>query len=264
MAKLKKEVKISKAVPAAANERKALLGTLPLDGAINRNKQMSVSRKIWFDIGRLAEPALQYMILGYGYGYVFWKVVGLPVKHMGVTGILSPRMKVMMGMSTVAALRQAYWVTCVNRTDFHPAAIVGVNVVVSSVNSLLLLRNPTWELSYLDYLGIGLFALGSCLETVSDIQRKNFIEDKKNAGRIQTNGLFSLARHINYGGFVLWRLGHALATGSAWALFAPLANLYDFLARAIPAMDKRMVQKNKPQWEQYKKSTPHKLIPYII
>ncbi|EEB94925.1 hypothetical protein MPER_06187, partial [Moniliophthora perniciosa FA553] len=50
-------------------------------------------------------------------------------------------------------------------------------------------------------------------------QRKRFKDDVRNVGKPYTGGLFGLARHINYGGYMLWRTGFAIAAekyGIAW------------------------------------------------
>ena len=41
----------------------------------------------------------------------------------------------------------------------------------------------------------------------------------------------------SYGGFVLWRFGQAIATGSLWSIGFPMMNVYAFLSDAIPAME---------------------------
>ena len=52
-------------VNVAAKEEKANKA-FNTDELIDRNKKMPLSRKIWFDVTRLIDPALQYVILGYG------------------------------------------------------------------------------------------------------------------------------------------------------------------------------------------------------
>ena len=60
-----------------------------------------------------------------------------------------------------------------------------------------------------DYIGVGLFAIGSWLNTWSEFQRDIFKRKVMNKGKIYTKGLFSTSMHINYFGDVLWVLAYA-------------------------------------------------------
>jgi len=82
------------------------------------------------------------------------------------------------------------------------------------------------------------YLLGSALGLISKIQRKNFKDNPRNSGKPYTGGLFSLARHINYGGYTLMRSAYAFTTGGTippvvvGAFFA-----VDFGFRGIPVLD---------------------------
>ena len=92
----------------------------------------------------------------------------------------------------------------------HPLLVLAMQIgllVPTVLNTLTLVgictnRGPFGSVT--DYLGLGLFALGSALETVSELQRKAFKAKESNKGKVYTGGLFSLARHINYTGEILW------------------------------------------------------------
>jgi protein-S-isoprenylcysteine O-methyltransferase Ste14 len=87
-------------------------------------------------------------------------------------------------------------------------------------------------------VGMGMFVLGSLVETWAEVQRKRFKDDKRNEGKVFMGGLFGLARHVNYGGYFLWRTGFALfAGGLPWAGVIGLYFMLYFLYMGIPALD---------------------------
>lgn len=62
-------------------------------------------------------------------------------------------------------------------------------------------------------IGSTLYVAGILTELVVEIQRERFKADPHNKGKVCTGGLWSLARHINYGGYMMWRAGYAMAGG---------------------------------------------------
>ena len=87
-------------------------------------------------------------------------------------------------------------------------------------------------------LGILFFDLGLTIETASELQRRAFKRDPRNTGKPFSRGLFGLARNINYGGHILWKMGNALAAGGwVWALLVGGFYLYDFVTRGVPVLD---------------------------
>lgn len=93
-------------------------------------------------------------------------------------------------------------------------------------------------MSALFIIGVGAYVLGMATESISEIQRKNFKADPRNAGKPYTGGLFGLARHINYGGYTVMRAGYALATGGwMWSAFVGAFFFRDFATRGVPVLD---------------------------
>lgn len=87
-------------------------------------------------------------------------------------------------------------------------------------------------------LGALLFGLGITIETAAELQRRGFKRDPRNAGKPFSGGLFGLARNINYGGHVLWKMGNALAAGGwVWGVLAGGGYFYDFATRGVPVLD---------------------------
>lgn len=108
----------------------------------------------------------------------------------------------------------------------------------SSPSSYLLGRPIPPALSLQIILGVLLFDLGIATETAAELQRRAFKRDPRNAGKPFSRGLFGLARNINYGGHVLWKMGNALAAGGwVWGLLVGEFYLYDFVTRGVPVLD---------------------------
>jgi len=113
-------------------------------------------------------------------------------------------------------------------------------------------------------LGVALFVIGITVETVSEVQRRNFKRQSKNKGKVFKGGLFNLARHINYAGYTVWRTGFAL-TGGGWIWGATIFGFFagDFSRRAIPALDSYCYERYGEQWREYKREVGYKLFPGI-
>lgn len=76
------------------------------------------------------------------------------------------------------------------------------------------------------------------IESAAEIQRRAFKRDLRNAGKPFSGGLFGMARNINYGGHVLWKMGNALAAGGwLWGFLVGGGHLYDFVTRGVPVLD---------------------------
>ena len=79
---------------------------------------------------------------------------------------------------------------------------------------------------------------GILTETISEIQRSQFKKDPANAGKPYSGGMFGWARNINYGGYLLWRTGFALAAGGPVSALIVGAFFYqNFVTSSIPELD---------------------------
>lgn len=172
-------------------------------------------------------------------------------------------------MSIGSALKQIYWVLFTAKEPMTPsnAVLISVfNTINNGLNTLafsLASVNPTWS-ENLFYVSIPLFAIGILLETGSEIQRKVFKDNSRNAGKLYSGGLFSYARHINYFGYMIWRAAFATAGGgAAWGALAAAFFWYDFCSRSIPVLDNYFTRKYGVQWEQVKKQVPYAFAPGI-
>jgi protein-S-isoprenylcysteine O-methyltransferase Ste14 len=207
---------------------------------------------------RLLDPLLQHAILTRGLGSgLIHRLGGRTVPHGApVSGLeslnISPYRLVLLLMAVGSAVKQSYWAIWTSEEEIPVgnAVSIGVfNTVFNSLNSLLF----TWRMTsaarseaFSDsgfpsaalVLGTGLYITGILVETISEVQRKQFKSDPRNKGKLYSGGLFSLARHINYGGYSLWRGGFALA-GGGWIWGAIVGGFFitDFSRRSIPALD---------------------------
>lgn len=210
-----------------------------------------------FVLLRALDLPLQYEILAGMLGGSIIKALngtlrtaGPPLAFGGASLGLSPYRTILFSMAVGAFVKQTYWVLMVSHEAITPigSVMVGaVNTIYNSMNSLLfictatsVLTTPSEELALSAPLvvGTGLFVLGVFLEWVSEVQRKEFKDDPKNEGKLFTGGLFALSRHINYGGYTLWRAGFALASaGWIWGAISAAWFTYDFTKRGVPEMD---------------------------
>jgi len=125
----------------------------------------------------------------------------------------------------------------------------------------LLIAASTLRVSWL-ILGVGLFLLGSWLNTASELLRRPFKAQPQNRGKLYTGGLFHYAIHINYFGDVLWVFGMALMTSNGWGLLIPLGLLAMFRFSYIPKADAYLAGKYGADFQQYQ-ATTKELIPFI-
>lgn len=212
---------------------------------------------------RALDPLLQYGILAHGVGSNLLDAVGLGARPLPLaplrTGVhlidalnLSAPRLALLSMAAGSAIKQIHWLTRLSREEFpvRAALTVGIfNTVVNSINTLafcsavLTTAAPPHDISESSLApsaiaGVVLYVVGIAVEWISEVQRARFKADPANAGKPYTGGLWSLARHINYGGYSLWRAGFAM-TGGGWAMgaFFGIFYLWDFATRAIPVMD---------------------------
>ncbi|OCL02234.1 hypothetical protein AOQ84DRAFT_190463 [Glonium stellatum] len=234
---------------------------------------------------RALDPFLQYSILAHGVGASALRKVGLTTLPSGLptqTGItlidelqLSPYRLIILGMAVGSAIKQNIWVTAISGEPMPIPAAIAVsvfNTVFNSINSYLFIctqtsasisgnaRFPQVPL----LVGGTIYTVGILTELISEIQRVRFKKDPRNAGKPYTGGLWSLARHINYGAYTVWRTGYAIASGGwAWGLVTGTFFFYDFVTRGVPVLDEYCAKRYGKDWSDFKVKVPYKLIPGI-
>ena len=105
------------------------------------------------------------------------------------------------------------------------------------------------------------YLLGSYLNSGSELQRKLWKSHPENKGKCYTEGLFSLARNINYFGDVVLFSAWALASGRWWNAWAPLFMFLSFVFHHIPEKEAYLEKRYEAEWPAYSAGT--KLIPFV-
>ena len=150
-------------------------------------------------------------------------------------------------MAVGSAAKQDFWAAFLSGEPMNvnnAVAISVFNTVFNSLSSYAFLIRATSASLESDFpqpaliVGSVLYVTGILTELISEVQRKQFKNDPKNKGKPFTGGLWSFARHINYGGYTLWRAGYAL-TGGGWIIGAVVGAFFfaDFAKRAVPVLN---------------------------
>jgi len=232
---------------------------------------------------RSLDPLLQYGILAKGLAdpllnalHVSHSPSSGPVVALGLP--LKPL--IVLTMVTASSIKQIYTTLYTSNEEMHPGPAVFIsifNMVFNSANSIfsltaaasaftpsILAAENEHGVSPLLILGTLGFIVGLAAEAVSETQRKLFKDDPKNTGKAYTGGLFGLARHINYGGYTIWRASYALASGGwIWGTFVGAFFASDFATRAVPVLDEYCSKRYGVQWTEFKKKVPYALIPGV-
>ncbi|KAI9709455.1 MAG: hypothetical protein M1820_003215 [Bogoriella megaspora] len=233
---------------------------------------------------RAFDPFLQYGILRHNYGTPLLHRLGASVLPPGpplITGIslldklsLSPYRSILLAMSIGSALKQNYWVVGIQNEAMPPSGAITVslfNTLANSINSFLFICSATSASANGEHfpqtpllVGSALYVAGLTTELVSEIQRRNFKRKTENKGKVCDRGLWSWSRHINYGGYMLWRSGYALAAGGwVWGAFTAALATYDFVGRAIPVLDQYCEKRYGEQWKSFRERVPYQFLPLI-
>lgn len=142
------------------------------------------------------------------------------------------------------------------------AALISVWVaVIDLLFAMLGGFNPS-AAGFVTWLGIVLYAVGSYLNTGSELQRKRWKEHPENRGNLFTGGLFRYAMHINYFGDEVLFTGFALITGRLWALLVPLLMLAGFVFFNIPELDRHLQAHYGAEFEAYAHRT-RRFVPFV-
>ncbi|MCW8925399.1 MAG: DUF1295 domain-containing protein [Xanthomonadales bacterium] len=123
-------------------------------------------------------------------------------------------------------------------------------------------RDSPIALSWLDIFALGLYLIGSFLNSASEIQRKRWKEDPSNKGRCYTGGLFKYSMHVNYFGDVVLFTGWSLLTAAIWTLGLPLLMLLMFMFVHIPPLDEYLAGRYGDEFKAYRSKTK-RLIPLV-
>jgi len=142
--------------------------------------------------------------------------------------------------------------------------IIVVSIELSLIHSSynILGGQGTNPVGVVEFIGIGLFVIGSYMNTVSEIMRLKWKKAPENKGKIYDQGLFRYSMHINYFGDIVWATGMALISGNIWIFLIPFYMTCGFIFLHIPRLDKHLKDRYGNQYKEYANTTK-KLIPFI-
>jgi hypothetical protein len=231
----------------------------PQQGLASRSDKSSTPLGTAAFVGlRLLDPVLQYGLLAWGWGNpLITRLGGSPLPFEGAPVALGlPYWRLsLLAMAGAGSLKTIYYLLRVSEAamPLKAALFVGFFKAFSTtVNTLMFCAATTSAAKH--YVGNGevfpaqlpptlvvgwlVFVLGMAVETTAELQRKKFKADPSNKGMPFTGGLFSLARHINYGGYAVWKTGAGLAAaGWIWGGFTLFWLIMEFRRRVIPGLD---------------------------
>lgn len=117
---------------------------------------------------------------------------------------------------------------------------------------------PSW--SWLDLVGVMLWAVGLGFEVLADRQLSRFKAGQPPAGSLLTTGVWSLCRHPNYFGEALLWWGVflvCLSVPGAWMLvFGPLLMSFLLLRVSGVSLLEKKLRVSKPEYAHYMQTTP--------
>lgn len=117
-------------------------------------------------------------------------------------------------------------------------------------------------LGWLDVVAVGLVAVGSYLNTASEVQRKLWKARPGSKGHCYTEGLFRYSMHVNYFGDVLSFSGWAILTATWWTFPLPVLMTALFVFVHIPGLDAYLAEHYGDEFTAYAARTK-KLVPWI-
>jgi steroid 5-alpha reductase family enzyme len=115
------------------------------------------------------------------------------------------------------------------------------------------------NLTWLDVLGILVWALGFLFEAVGDWQLNKFKADPSNKGKVMNRGLWAYSRHPNYFGETLIWWGIFLLSLSnienIWTLISPLVITFLLLKVSGVTLLEKTIVNRRPEYLEYIKRT---------
>ncbi|GIJ92520.1 hypothetical protein Asppvi_001798 [Aspergillus pseudoviridinutans] len=250
---------------------------------VSRAKKVNPFGVLTFVGLRAADPIFQYTLLQRGWASSLLKLIGATAVNRNMivhesTGQLQPYYAIISLMALGSSLKQILNILVVVEQEMSPSSAIVIalfNTACNSLNTILSVWAVTTQapgpLGFfgirqypLLLVGVGFYMAGILVEVGSELQRRSFKKDPTNKGKPYAGGLFSAARHINYGAYTIWRAAYAFtAAGWPWAAAVFSFFFYDFAARGVPVLDKYLLERYGEQWQAIKDRVPYRLIPGI-
>lgn len=116
--------------------------------------------------------------------------------------------------------------------------------------------NRTSPFNIFDATALLIYMVGTAFHLGADLEKWRFKENAGNKGHLLQKGLWGLSRHPNYFGDFLIYCAFALVAQWPWGLVAPLVNLIQYFADAIPKNERSSSKRYGEVWAHYVKTTP--------
>lgn len=231
---------------------------------------------------RAADVLLQHALLQRGWAKNLIEFAGGNSLNSGIvlnpaTSQIHPYYGIVTFMAFGSSFKQIYTALGMSEQDMPPSSAVIIalfNTIFNSLNTCLSVWTATSALSSATTLsellgspavatGLAFYLIGILTEAASETQRMIFKKNPANKGKPYAGGLFSLARHINYGGYTIWCTAYALTCGG-WTVAIPVFTFffYDFATRGVPVLDKYLSERVSPYLSLRKTSTHYS--PYLL
>lgn len=231
-------------------------------GGVSREHDPSVAQKAVFWLLHLGVVAVCAWLTFGG-----WSAVGA---WAGADWSLTDplRARILLGCAALYLVRHGITLFYLleRRVDWGEALGLAVFMALFEIGLLLVgggaLRDHAVPLGLLDGLAFGLLAMGSFLNTGSEVQRKLWKRDPAHRGHCYTGGLFSLSMHVNFFGDVVLFSGWCLLTSALWTLLLPLFMLLMFAFVHVPSLDAYLADRYGAEFEAYAART-RRLIPFV-
>ena len=111
---------------------------------------------------------------------------------------------------------------------------------------------------WLDWVGVGLWAVGLFFETTGDIQLARFKAGAGSKGKVMDRGLWRYTRHPNYfGDFCVWWGIYlvAAAGGAWWTVFSPLVMTALLMRYSGAGLLEKTITRRRPDYAAYMERT---------
>jgi len=128
-------------------------------------------------------------------------------------------------------------------------------VVISLVLQATIVNPGPESLSFLDFLGIAIWATGLFFESVGDYQLFRFVRNPSNKGKVLASGLWAWTRHPNYFGESLIWWGFFVICinnfSNVWAIISPITITFLLLrVSGVTLLEEQMIKEN-PAYRDY-------------
>jgi steroid 5-alpha reductase family enzyme len=153
---------------------------------------------------------------------------------------------------------------------FYVFGLQGFVAFMLSAPLIMILQNTEPKsVTVFDVTGTIIWLIGFLFEAIGDLQLRNFINDKRNAGKLMRSGLWRYTRHPNYFGDAVQWWGYGVIAQSIpsswWTLYSPALMTFLLVRVTGAKLLEKKLSKSKPGYSEYVATTnsffpwfPHK------